>query len=306
MNRCHSDALGAKHKKEHKRRRRVVTTAVRQAESDFMSQIASQMQENSKGKKAKSKGKLRRLLKSDHSKQAGSLDQLALQVPGDVPGKVVVRPKLVRQKSGSVDYLSPESARGPEVSINVSRAPSPAPSMLQEMHSKPESSGDAHHEELLHELRLLNTQMSYLCLKKLQSASSSCNFVKSIDGTSHCMPTVAGTPGDEYANHSIYCTSMSNVFSESDRTQNSASSSSARGKAPGAENAQNLHGEHVHINKVRATWAEVAAVLNRVWGFIYVVASVAIFVVYLQPLLELVLFKSDATESNFHENRQGC
>lgn len=302
MIRCHSDAHGTKHKKEHKRRRRVVTTAVRGAENDLISQIANKLQENSKTK-AKQKSKPKKLLTKLHAELVGSLDQLSIPLPESASNKrsaAKAKPKLLRQRSGSAEILSPKSEGTGQsgIHINVSRALSPSTSKLQKVNLKPESSGDARHEELMEELRLLNHQIGYLCLKKLQSASSSCNFVKSIDGTRQNVADQQIVPSTSSSIAPHGGESKINVFAENEQL---AAGGLAMG--PGPE----IFDDHRHsIPRVRATWTEVAAVLNRVWGFLYVMASFVVFVLYLMPLLGIIGHTFDANSSTYHVNRQGC
>lgn len=165
---------------------------------------------------------------------------------------------------------------------------------------------DESRNEVLRELHLMNAQLGYLCLKKLQTSSKSCHFISS------SASPILGNEKTESSNKSSKVTTVPvldvnvNPLGMADRSMiDMHNISEKQKKSTGPQCSKNIESD-ADRKKKRATWAEVATVLNRGWGLVYLLASIAVFWQFQLPLLYVVMNPPDSTESRFLKNRMGC
>lgn len=124
-------------------------------------------------------------------------------------------------------------------------------------------------QQLVAQLDRLNAHLEYVSLKQLFASSSSCYFIP---------------PPEQLV----------------------ASGVGASGEDAELGAVDKATAVRLLVPHRRATWAQVAQILNRLWGVLYLVASLLVFSVYLGPLLFVGIRETVRRGGMSHENRTGC
>ena len=295
-----------KHQREHKRRRRTVTAAIRRSEATLYSQLIDVQPEKKKQNKPRKK-KHTTWLGTQKVEQSSNLKERSSSLDFSRVDNQLLSPANRRTTVSSSTTSTPTHAN------ERSTAKQPAAKSVKE-HSGIESTCNLFSEPsngVLHELRLINAQLGYLCLKRLQTASKSCHFL-----TSTCLPLmhqeniINSETKDQAISMGQDSGAQVGLLETVERQSVIDIPVLPEGHKPNHK-PQNAKGNNVgnkdgYQKQNRETWADVAEVLNHVWGVVYLIASIAVFWMFLLPLLKVAISAPDQKETRFKENRLGC
>lgn len=269
-----------------------MTAAIRQSEETLYSQLADFEPETKKQKRARKRMlKTKQTLNADQNintkERSCSLDLASIAVP--LISSATRRLAMSTSKPSSLTCANPNDMQIDTKAKKEQRGNDSTCSVLDESPN-----------EVLRELHLMNAQLGYLCLKKLQTSSKSCHFISS------SAPSVVRKEKTESSDLSSKIP-IASVLDANVNTLGIADQSMIDMHNL-SEKQKNYIGPRGDVDRKekRATWAEVATVLNRGWGLVYLLASIAAFWLFLLPLLNVVMNPQDSTESRFLKNRMGC